>query len=129
MKRQFFQKLRVAILAIACLAVSQPAWAHSGGSIFTTFGVYLQGVDRYGCLTNCGGQCATFCAVLNTCTGEFVGNAKGCVANKSCRSECYLCVNFFKNCCVNVAASVYSVSSCGNACYVAIGCVAQRSDS
>jgi hypothetical protein len=124
MKRRFFQKLRVAILATAFLAASTPAWAKPTGGIITTgFGVYLEGVDRYGCLTDCGGQCATFCALLNTCTGEFVGSAKGCVANKSRCPEFYFCVNFFNDCCINVAASLYTVSSCGNACYVAIGCV------
>jgi hypothetical protein len=125
MKRQIFQQLRVVTLAIACLAMSTPAWAQTrqGGSAFASFGVYLEGVDRHGCLTDCGGQCATFCAVLNTCNGTFVGSAKGCVANKSCRPEIYTCVNFFKDCCINVAVSVYSVSPCGSACYIAAGCV------
>jgi hypothetical protein len=125
MKRRYFAKLRVAVLAVACLAMSTPTtWAGSKSPIITTvFGVYLEGVDKHGCLTDCGGQCDPFCAVLNTCTGCFVGSAKGCVANCSCRPECYLCVNFFQNCCINVAVSVYSVSAKGSACYTAIGCV------
>ena len=130
MKRRLFQKLRVAILAIACLATSTPVWAGGGGGLrLAGFPVYLEGVNRYGCLTDCGGQCTTFCAILNTCTGSFVGSAKGCVANKSCCPEFYFCVNFFQDCCVNVAGSLYTVSSCGNACYVAIGCVGQPQDS
>jgi hypothetical protein len=122
MKRRFFHKLRVAILIVACLAMSTPTWAKSP-IIATTFGVYLEGVDRYGCLTDCGGQCDPFCAILNTCTGDFVGSAKGCVANCSCRPEIYFCVNFFQSCCVNVAGSIYTVSPKGAACYVAVGCV------
>lgn len=128
MKRRYIAKLRVAVLGLACLAMSTPTWAGPKSPIIsTTFGVYLEGVDKHGCLTDCGGQCDPFCAILNTCTGDFVGSAKGCVANCSCRSEIYLCVNFFQNCCVNVAASVYTVSSHGDACYVAIGCVSSCS--
>jgi hypothetical protein len=124
MKLRLFHTVRVAILASACLAMSTPAWAGpSSLNETTTFPVHLEGVNKYGCLTDCGGQCDPFCAVLNTCTGEFVGSAKGCVANCSCRPEVYLDVNFFQCCSINVAFSVYTVSSCGNACYVALGCV------
>jgi hypothetical protein len=127
MKRRYLWKTRVAILAIAFLATSSPAWAKAIGPEPVTFGVYLEGVNRYGCLTDCGGECTTFCAILNTCTGEFIGTAKGCVANCSRCPEVYICVNFFQECWVNVAASLYTVSSCGNACYIAVGCVCEGS--
>ena len=128
MKRRLFRNFRVAVLAAACLAMSTPTWAKSKSTIETaTFGVYLEGVDKYGCLTDCGGQCDPFCAVLNTCTGEFVGSAKGCVANCSCRPEAYLCVNLFQSCYINVALSLYTVSSRGSASYVALGCAGSES--
>jgi hypothetical protein len=122
MRRRILKRLRVVTLTIACLAMGTPAWAQ-GGITFQSLGVYLEGVNRYGCLTDCGGECATFCALLNTCTGLFIGTAEGCVCNQSCCPEFYYDVNFFNECCcVNVIASVYTVSKCGSACYIAIGC-------
>ncbi len=120
MKIRKLGRLRMAAVVITLLAVTTPAWA---GLAFDGFCVYLEGVDRYGCLTPCGGQCATFCAIINTCTGEFAGSAKACVQNKSCRPECYPCVNFFCDPCIRVSFSLYTVSRGGAACYVAFGCL------
>ncbi len=122
MKRGSSRKLRIAAVAIALAAIASSAWA---GIARESLSVFLPGVDRYGCLTDCGGQCATFCAVVNTCTGKFVGNARSCVDNKSCRAQCYRNCNFFKDSCISVACSVYTVLKNGKCCYVATGCLGQ----
>jgi hypothetical protein len=127
MKSRFWKQLRTTVLAVACLAMGTPAWAApvggGGGPELVGLNVYLEGVNRYGCLTDCGGECATFCAVLNTCTGTFIGTAQGCVENCSCRCELYECVNFFTCCGVNVSFSVYEVEKTGCALYIATGCL------
>ena len=127
MRQRFFKRLRTALLATACLASAMPAWASEGGIIeIGSFDCFLQGVNRKGCLTDCGGQCVRFCALINTCTGKFAGTAKGCVTNESCRKQCYKNVNFIRDCGVRVTCSIYTVEKKGSACYVATGCVEQR---
>jgi hypothetical protein len=124
MKNRVWKRLRTAVLAVACLAMGTPAWAgQGGGPEFVGLNVYLEGVNNYGCLTDCGGECATFCALLNTCSGTFIGTAQGRVQNCSCRCEFYECVNFFTSCGVNVSFSIYEVEKSGCANYIATGCL------
>ena len=133
MRRQVFKGLRTATIALVCLAMAMPApvWAggrsKKGGESQRTekaeFEAFLPGVDRCGCLTECGGVCARFCAVINTCTGKFTGSADGCVENKSCRKQCYKNLNLIKDCRVRVECSVYTVQKKGKACYTASGCI------
>ena len=126
MKRHFVSRLRTGFVAMVCLAMATPVWA---GTERQTLDVFLQGVNSHGCLTDCGGTCAPFCAVINTCTGKFCGTARGCVRNESCRSQCYRNVNFFTDCSVRVKCSQYKVDRRGKACYTASGCIEQQTES
>lgn len=126
MNRKIFRQMRIAMVVVACLANAMPAWAGASSKVETH--VYLQGVNRHGCLTDCGGSCETFCAVINCRTGKFVGKAKGCVENNSCENQCYLNVDFFKDCRFSVACSKYKVSKYGDACYTAKGCFEEKDE-
>jgi len=122
-----------------CLAAATPAWAGYGGISWQKLNVYLRGVNRYGCLSYSGGQGAPFCALINTCTGDFVGTATGKVCNESRRFQFYTNVNLFNNYApmavssssqyyyydVCVKLSLYTVTDCGWANYVALGTLEQ----
>src|SRR5262249_19179680 len=68
---------------LAFLANASLAIAGSGQTVSCRWNVYCEGVDRYGCLIHGGGECVSFYACLNTCTGSFIGKASGCVTNSS----------------------------------------------
>jgi len=112
--------LKMSFVTLAFLVTTTPAWA---GTCSETIKVYLDGVDKCGCLTVCGGECACFYACLNTCTGKFTGKACGCVTNCSCCCATYKCKNFFCDPCwtICVDSSCYSVTKCGACCYTACG--------
>ncbi len=119
---------RLVKMSAVALALLVPATAAQAGSKSmkesVVFKVYLDGVDKYGCLTPCGGECACFYACLNTCTGCFTGSACGCVANCSCKGPlCFKCVNFFCDpCwCICVKSSLYTVCKGGKCTYTACG--------
>ena len=113
---------------VVALALLVPVAGAEAGSksmcCSVTLKVYLDGVDKCGCLTVCGGECACFYATLNTCTGCFTGKACGCVTNCSCKGPlCYKCKNFFCDpCyCVCLKTSVYTVNKGGKCTYTATG--------
>jgi hypothetical protein len=114
--------LKSSVVALAFLVTTTPAWA---GTVACCFKCYLDGVDKHGCLTPCGGECAEFYACVNTCTGKFTGKACGCVQNCSCCPQCYKCRNFFCDPCwsICVSSSCYSVGKCGACTYTACGTV------
>ena len=115
--------LKMSFVAVAFLVTTTPAWAGSM-SQNCCWKVYLDGVDKCGCLTVCGGQCDTFYACLNTCTGCFTGKACGCVKNCNyCGPLVYKCKNFFCDpCwCICVSTSCFTVGKLGACNYVACG--------
>ena len=133
MKKRVLRRCWGVAVMVGCLAAATPAWA---GFTIQKLDVYLKGVNRYGCLSYYGGQCASFCALINTCTGDFVGSSTGRVSNESKCFQLYTNVNLFNNYApesvrsssqyyydVSVKCSVYTVTNCGFACYVALGTV------
>lgn len=117
MKGRFSKCVRAVLCAgLICMAAT-PAWA---GVYVQCFSAYLDGVDRCGNLTPCGGTCAPFIAIVNTCNGTFVGTAQGCVANCSHCLQVY-CNGFGYICGLCVCSSVYVVDPCGNAFLFAQG--------
>lgn len=139
MKNRILRSCRTMAVIILCLAAATPAWAGYGVT-WQKLDVYLKGVNRYGCLTYYGGSCASFCALINTCTGDFVGTTSGNVCNESKRFQFFTNVNLFNNYApVSVAStsqsgyygyvcvkfSLYTVTDCGWANYVALGKLSQ----
>jgi hypothetical protein len=133
MKKRVLRSCRTLAVLFCCLAAATPAWAGYGYS-WQKLDVYLKGVNRYGCLTWYGGQYASFCALINTRSGEFVGSTTGKVCNESRCLQLYCNVNLFNNSVpearssgsqyyyfVNVKYSLYAVAGSGWASYVALG--------
>jgi hypothetical protein len=115
--------LKMSLVALALVVTTSPAWA---GYYDTCIKVYLEGVDRCGCLTCRGGKCADFQACINTCSGRFTGKACGCVENCThCGPLVYKCKNFFCDPCwyVCVSSSCYTVCKSGACTYAACGTV------
>ncbi len=116
--------MKLSVVALALLLPAAAVQAGSSSCCSVTFKCYLDGVDKYGCLTPCGGECACFYACLNCCTGCFTGQACGCVANCSgCGPLFYYCENFFCDpCwCICVKSSTYRVNKGGVCTYIACG--------
>lgn len=119
MKRRILKALRTAVfVGMICLAAA-PAWA---GLAINCYCAYLDGVDRCGNLTPCGGTKADFVALVNTCTGKLIGVSQGCVQNCSHCPQLY-CNGFGCIYGVNVCSSLYYVSACGDAFLIAQGYV------
>jgi len=106
------------------------AWAGLTTECFCT---HLNGVDRCGNLIcqqegtqeDCN---ATFVALVNTCTGNAVGTACGCVPNYSCRLQVYVnnsCFGYIEGIC-NICSSLYTVCANGKATLVATGVVCEQ---
>src|SRR5579862_8036588 len=122
MKSRRIRQLRTAILAVACIAMAaSPLSAVTTGGCNPCCSCYCQGVDRCGCLTNCGGESCTCCCVVNTKTCKFTGCCRCKVQNCCHKSECYKNVCFFKNSCYHCSSSCYTCDPCGNCCYSACG--------
>jgi hypothetical protein len=123
--------VKLSVVALAFLVTTTPAWATTKSSTCSvTFKVYLDGVQKCGCLTPCGGQCDCFYACLNCCTGCFTGKACGCVKNCSGKGPLpYYCQNFFSDpCwCIHVKSSTYWVNKGGVCNYAACGCATKVS--
>jgi hypothetical protein len=115
-------------VTMLCLAATT-AWA---GLVTECFDALLNGVDRCGNLVGptkgVPGEedNATFCALVNTCTGKATGTARACVRNESCRLQIY-CNNpgFGYIDCFSVCSSLYTVSANGCALLVATGYVVE----
>jgi hypothetical protein len=114
--------LKLSVVALAFLVTTTPARADTVGCCFKC---YLDGVDRCGCLTTCGGECAEFYACVNVCSGQFTGKACGRVKNCSCCLQYYKCRNFFCDPCwkICVSSSCYAVGRYGSCTYTACGTV------
>jgi len=117
MKSRIFQQVRTALLTLACVALATPVWAQDRNC-----GAYCQGIDRCGCLTNCGGESCTFSCVLNTRTCRYTGSCRCKIQNHCRKSQCYKNVSFCQDPCFRCSCSAYSCDSCGNCCYTASGC-------
>ena len=135
MKNRMWKSLRAALVVLACLAMVTPVWARRGYSpapkvklVKTVYECWILGVDSYGCLTDCGGQCAPLCALLNCRTGALNGTAKACVTNSSCRTQCYYNVDMVIPCEVEVYCSRDIVQKYGQVCYTVSGCYKENNN-
>ena len=125
--------VKLSLVAVAFLVTTASAWATPTSSSCAPpppktcsccWKVYLDGVDCCGCLSSSCGQCGTFYATLNCCTGCYTGKACGTTCNKKCCGPLtYKCKNFFCDpCyCVCVSTSCYTVGAKGVCTYTACG--------
>ncbi len=117
-------KLITTGVALLCLATAT-AWA---GLQTKCLCAHLNGVNRCGNLI-CDSitvedvnGCATFVALVNTCTHQVTGTATGCVTNESCWPHSYLnnpCFGYINGVCV--CSSLYTVCADGKAVLIASG--------
>lgn len=97
-----------------------PLWA--GVSLYQQdFFTTLAAVDRYGCLDWSCGKDVVFNTVINSCNGYFVGTARGCVKNKSCRYQSYTNVGSVYAYQLTLCKSLYLVQKDGTAFFTGSG--------
>jgi hypothetical protein len=96
-----------AAIALMCLVATtvNAGLQHESG--------YLDGVNKYGCLTYCLGSDACFIGYVNTYTGSIIGTGSANVTNCSGRPQFYLNSCFGYICGVNVSGSLYTVTTGG----------------
>ena len=114
--------VRTALLTVACIALAAPpVWAGSSQCCKKCC-CYCQGIDRCGCLSNCGGCTETCSLVLNTKTCKFTGCCRCKVQNCCRKSECYKNICFLQDPSYCCTSSCYTCQPCGSCCYTVCGC-------
>jgi hypothetical protein len=116
MRSRVFKHLRTAFLTLACVAMATPVWAQQKNCRCC-----CQGIDRCGCLTNCGEQSCTLCCVINTKRCTFTGTCRSRVKNCCQKSQCYNNVWFCQDSSLCCTSSCYSCDPCGRCSYTVCG--------
>src|SRR5580704_16629840 len=116
MRSRVFKHLRTAFLTLACVAMATPVWAQQKNCRCC-----CQGIDRCGCLTNCGEQSCTLCCVINTKCCTFTGTCRSRVKNCCQKSQCYNNVWFCQDSSLCCTSSCYSCDPCGRCSYTVCG--------
>jgi hypothetical protein len=109
-------KATLVVLAVA----ATPAWAKLNlyqQDFYTT----LPAIDRWGCLDYECGEDALFNTVINVRRGTFVGTARACVKNKSCRKQSYRDVGYVYADQLLLCRSLYTVGKDGKAFFTGSG--------